>query len=76
MIADEIGNKLFRKENTIFLKLASEGFSRKLGVVDEDSKNFVTTRVYKKHLYRNTKSFGFNLVFCCDLDDKILEESK
>ena len=49
--------------NNIFLKLSSESSSRKLGVLDEQSKNFVSYRVYEKHLYRNAKSFGFNSEF-------------
>ena len=63
MIEDGIGNKLFRKGDVIYLKLKSENRSRKLGTVDEQSKNFITTRAYDKHLYRNAKSFGFNSEF-------------
>lgn len=63
MIQDLIGNKLFRKGDVIYLSLVSEGYSRKLGIIDEESKNLITTRVYSKHLYRNANSFGFNSEF-------------
>ena len=60
MIKDSLGNKLYRKDNIIFLKLISESYSRKLGIIDEQSKNFITNRIYETHLYRNAEAFGFN----------------
>lgn len=63
MITDKIGNKLYREGDVIYLKLVSQNYRRKLGVIDEQSKIFLTTRVYEKHLYRNAKSFGFNSEF-------------
>ncbi len=58
---DYLGNKLFRKGNLLYLKLASETRNRKLGVIEEQSKNFITNRIYEKHLYRNGQAFGFNV---------------
>jgi len=55
---DKLGNRWFVDGNTVFLRLAEEKISRKLGVLFDN--RFIVYRNRERHLMRNTNSYGFN----------------
>lgn len=60
MVWDSNGNKLYKKGDTIFLILSSEGYPRKLGVLDVKHRVMTMTRDSSKHLHIKSNSYGFN----------------
>lgn len=53
-------------DNTVTLKLAREGFVRKLGIIVEE--RFIVYRDKAKHLFHKTNSYGFNYDVILDLE--------
>jgi hypothetical protein len=60
MIVDNEGNKIFLKDNNIYLKLVIENFNRLLGKLNKNTCSLHVYRNYDKHLHILTNSFGFN----------------
>lgn len=55
---DKSGNSWCIDDNAVLLKLASENFSRKIGVIYDD--RLIIYRDRSKHLMHNSSSYGFN----------------
>jgi hypothetical protein len=55
---DTTGNKLYRQQDAIYLKLKSEGFRRK--VADIHDNTLIMKRSSKKHLHIKMNGYGFN----------------
>ena len=54
MIQDDVGNKIFRVKNKIFLRLISEERSRLLATIDEGTRELRIYRKHDKHLHMKT----------------------
>lgn len=55
---DKLGNRWRIENNIVYLKLKSEGFERKLGLIVND--RFVVYREREKHRFNKTNSYGFS----------------
>lgn len=57
---DELGNELFTKGKTIFLKLVEENYSRRIATIRLENESLFMSRQYDKHRHKKSDSYGFN----------------
>ena len=57
-LTDKNGNKIYSKENSIYLYLKDKNETRKLWAVNSEKAFFV--RRYNKHIFRKLDAYGFN----------------
>jgi len=60
MVQDGVGNKLYMKGHSIYIKLVSENVSRRIGDLDYDRERLNIIRKQSVHLFRAGNAYGFN----------------